>query len=1360
MHDRVPPGMMRGEKTRFNNDTLTEITYAEKTWTLKQSIKDLFQNHLDAQMRAQVDSAIRNFLEDSENQLPALKDLELRKVAYQYLSTKGHLSSDAEMEMAKEFIRCVGKYSNLPQDAIADLVLEKMQDLEFKPPVFKYLVQDRGNKNPNTRLVTISELNRLHEKLGHGNYRWQIVGLLIQDDGPGYDVTLKSVYDSDKRGAVDQVGRFGEGAKISDAFLVNNGYQVIQKSLYTVEGEDGYVAWKSRPEISSDGRLAIRGITIKSQGTAPTGSSTLVRFPDGERDLSHYLDPRNHNGALPDFMCLNSKNKFYYPYYSPNQPLVGVMSRNTYLATHFIGGIAVEDLTPDNHTIFNYSILDAGAVAARDRNKLSQTFASSVNSFWRNQPDPKLFRQLFQTQEPRNQKDGIEVKSIQEIIEDTTAGRSKRPEVAKIFIHHLRECCSKNKKTIFVSTPNSLTTNEQDSLESHGYTIVRFYRIKISNELIKTYLGDVAISLDEARAGLTSGLVDKNQDGWQERLEFAQTLYKEAIEELEKLYGRMSNHSQAHLVRTARPIYHSKLYSSEPVDFVFDTKTGANQIRINIEQLNFPKEKRDAIKRLIQVNLIAILNGTSQAKNDTLQKGQQEVGLLLTSVMQQHVPSEFKGFNHQIDTTEAETIFWKKRKKEIKLAHEQSQIYFQLFQESVNLDFLKGLPDRLDHKQHEQIINILVNKLFITEAGLATFVFDDEKKCLKLIQGKIDGLPIVYKDSKRVIRKFGNILILKVQDLDYVKIENEVCFESGGLMYRSSILSPLSAELDTAVQAYQLRFSKNYAYMCPDPKDSPAYVRDIMLAKIENCEFHYKKTDSPAETQLESGLVGLPLSVEYGQENWNNPLRFLEDVAQNHLDAGTLTISYYVQTANGQKSWVNLSEISESDQILGVEFEDNGSGYAPESARIMGKTTKHNPLEAGKYGEGIKMFISAACRNLVDLEIESTCLKNGHLVRWQGRARTVEKEVVKSGQRQITHLAGFELAFDTNTKLGSKTRIVFKDPTSDFSRRCIEALYQLQPGGQPKGLDRYIRQLRSSHTDSNVLRVGPVSYLPDETGTIYENGLFLKDGSNLYLGGYDTPSVSNTRERNEANEAILTNYLVFLLGHTTNLALIEKIVDLVVRLKDHPDSWDEKTKEYLDIKVLAQYTGQNFPNLGLYLTMADQKLSGGYFSQSNLASERHLDSEHAIHFPKTGLVGEMFPSSLQILSTYKELPVKLKTSEEAKVHSLLIPVVKLIESKVLSGEIKLGGHALSLLKLWQDKTYLHTAITYRRSGSVDGQAHDGNRISLSEGLLAHGKEGELLSVFVHELVHILTGGKDYTPEFMASLLDIVLNLRK
>lgn len=416
---------------RLLHDAKTSPDDAEKTWTTEQSIRDTFQNNIDAETERYYEK-LKDVILDPERIKGLDKGRQDRLDAFLLcaLSYARHYEDMTETARKKTEILLqelnTFLYTRPVRAEVADRygfldpgkLREKLRDVSEERPQVLYQVVDtgrrlnilrRGQEIPAGWIAhdTLRDEPHYHEK-GKEGFRFRIVGMKVVDQGGGFDSKLSALYITDKADKPYLRGKFGEGGKLSPLHFLRNGADIRMRSTYHLDRGGGGLysrSWETVPRIEK-GTMVARGGEIESEELAPTGSTTVISIRDAKEDFKKEfldnVDPRI--GGLAKNVAYYGAHGFVYPCpvwmaNRANQTLKAPAGINIKGdgSIQYLQGLRVA-IAPESFGYgkpwLSYDLQDRQVLSGRDRSELNQKIEWEIRSFWDNVDDQKLLEQL------------------------------------------------------------------------------------------------------------------------------------------------------------------------------------------------------------------------------------------------------------------------------------------------------------------------------------------------------------------------------------------------------------------------------------------------------------------------------------------------------------------------------------------------------------------------------------------------------------------------------------------------------------------------------------------------------------------------------------------------------------------------------------------------------------------------------------------------------------------------------------------------------------------------------------------------------------------------------------------------------
>ncbi|MCX6782368.1 MAG: hypothetical protein NTZ20_00005, partial [Candidatus Levybacteria bacterium] len=1172
---------------RLDGGTGTHVESGEKSWTTGQTVRDILQNHLDANTQQFFDRLVSTVIDVNKlsERIPISGD-RFDKFTYSlYLFRKGlgSFSPDAEKEMVELLNsyrygapikrELLDEQGNFKLDALKQAITPVIET----PPKVTYQVKDANTATGQNgeQWLTYDELqqSQFSERTGatpEGDFRYQIVGMKIEDQGSGFDAKLSAFYKSTKRGQRHLRGKFGEGAKMSATHLIRNRANVKMRSSYEINGgQPAYQRiWQLRASLGIDDTVQQKGIQVDLPPglESNAGSFTLITIdradPTFQHDFRANVDPRIQGGGLAQNCLEYSSGRYYYPMSVNGKKPLGV-SLEVSAHNQYVQGLRVisaangkQEVTP----LFSYDFLDSSILKGRDRSELNKGM-EQINDLWTHADSPVLVSELIRRVATGNYsgKTPPEANVLDRILaggyNDTEIRKDTQEGRTTMYALEAFPAIVNAKKGIKNVVAYATYSNKDfiAVLRSRGYNIITL-KPQISQKSIgnlnQIHEGDYQFySIATAKTELQSTRNEMDQND--ERVILSQELFNAAYTDLgaiaEKAGFNIGDFSIDTTLQFDEVIDRTK---ETPFGLDFDEGTKKFRLIIRPELLAEAAKAaggREYWKRRIQVELLATYkrnekfpdqntlyiasqNTTQQILNNTLHTGLPDVDAL---------PQAFNYEPQVLDPIEAIKRF-SNEQANIQEALVGWDIFRSVTRFQTNLAEMEKVAQSFDHipEPYKQKVKDMMGQRIVVENGMVGY-FDyaeDGKDDLMLVRKSIDSLPTVRSINGKPVYQLGNKLFMPYElPKGSVITKEEVNGGNTYIMYGDQLLDfgkysfgPYrfgSHPLMIDSGGFAVKLHRTY----PDVEGA---LKE-MKTKLESIEIKTPERKTGEGMRFLEGVVETPFPSEYGIDEWNNPVRVFQDIVQNHLDAsptGKVNARYEVQRGQ-ERVWITDQDMTETDIIVGFSVSDSGEGYTPNDLGTVGKSSKKSPLFAGKYGEGQKMIAAAAVRNGLDLRFSSVADYNGARYRWQGAVGTRPEEIVIGGKATNVDRVVFNVASNqANVDEGFSSLTVLRLPegTAHDSKVWQEWLQVIDPRVKDEhgdgGLARYVLPMRETNGERTI-DMGYMRILLDRPGEVYENGLLVSKEGETALG-YDVPEVVTTRERNSFDSTKLSQYIV------------------------------------------------------------------------------------------------------------------------------------------------------------------------------------------------------------------------------------------
>lgn len=649
---RLPEG---STVQRLHSDTRTHVEYGEKTWTTAQTVRDILQNHLDANTNSFFDKLLSavidvDKLSERPNKLGDDFD-DFTYTLFRFRKGLGRFSKDAEREMVdllnsyassapikREFLDAQGKIQlDALKQAIAPII-------EIPPQItYKVVNFSAPEGQHNAQWLTFSELqqppflerDRPSDPPTAG-LRYQIVGMKIEDQGSGFDAKLSAFYKSTKRGQRHLRGKFGEGVKMSEAHLMRHGAYIKMRSRFEING--GRPAheriWQHRGYLGEDNIVQQKGIQVDLPPgqQVKAGSYTLISIeqadPRFQLEFQANVDPRISGEGIAKNCLEYSVSKYYYPMsqLGYGEKPVGV-SLEVSADNQYVQGLKVGSDTSTSQggqgvtPLFSYDFLDSSILQGRDRSGLNQSIGEQIINFWKHADSLELISELLARITKGDYPDyttpetGVldyvlsrEFGQI-EIGANTQVGRAADLALRAFPSAVNAELGKKN----VIAKPDDIQSYKDliTLLQSKGYNIITL-KVGIGNQSIQNlnqaHEGNYqfySISTAHAEVQSTRNEMDRSD----ERVHESQELFNSAFEELRDISERAGVNIADFAIESV-PQFHEVIDTSRESLFNLDFNEDTKKFRFVIRPALFVEAistsgGNEYWKRRIQVELLA-----------------------------------------------------------------------------------------------------------------------------------------------------------------------------------------------------------------------------------------------------------------------------------------------------------------------------------------------------------------------------------------------------------------------------------------------------------------------------------------------------------------------------------------------------------------------------------------------------------------------------------------------------------------------------------------------------------------------------------------------------------------------------------
>lgn len=1486
----------------ISHESNSSIEYGEKTWTTAQTVRDLMQNHLDAETERYFEKIADTLF--SKEDLESLRGAEislrsrvedLLHASYLYAKHSGDMSDESRLVSINHLSALATDLSvraEVMHDGVfqADSFHTATSAYTEEPPYVAYEIIDTANGTsagwvPHEALST----EELYQERRSGSYRYALAGMKVVDRGTGYDSQLSSLFLSSKTGKRHLRGKFGEGAKMSELQVLRGGATLKMRSHYqSVDDQENVRSrtWQVRPGINEEGRMVAKGVEVEGPASPDTGSTFILSFKNAKEnfkeELIQNIDPRI--GGLGMNVAEYGAHDFTYPMPVTQPHLAGVNVEGNG-EVQFVQGLRVE-LAKDSFGYstpwYSYDFLDSSIIAGRDRNELTGGISERINEFWKVCDSTSLLERLIidTVHNSSKHRNNLEEDALGRMLSNISDFRRESPEVEALRVrrHELIDSILLRELQLEPGVPTLVTgVDENNPYDEDGNIRAVFQYARRNGFRIKKIAHDIGSIEDFAkRIGgeyEIYGFNDvQNRMYEQRRMRIkAPEIMRDPREEsfipvFEKalatvnMFARMTSLQEVNLqLKFSLPrrggdrgsydsddyeSYEDRgRYGSEPV--TFDYGTG---VEVDLDAIGYYNGRESQVEKRLVLYLLGKLQIPDAEAPDQYYEPHRSVGSFEDEQMdwfgdpfeREIEVSNYRG--HDTDPTDSPL-------KDSQ--HVLDYALTKLIPEDSNL--LSAIPSDLEYIKDFAVLDRILTLLLEdnVEKSLEEYekTFESYKRAMSADLTKEEAEAVLAERDKN--RNYSTRSLIKAK-----------VFPEGDTLY---FYNKRTDELQTTTLSEQTKVTEwlshpvyridDGRYFVPLPmppgavlskgegkkreyffRDGEAYLhigdgasywgsgyskefqilpKGLVLPALSErgyrsssekeevmamlSEYTYFPHGSKRrEGKIVSGTQETSIPIEYGKDEWDNPVRVFQDIVQNHIDASggaPLALQYEIERS-GQRLFLTEKEIEPADTIVGFSVEDTGDGYYPNDIATLGTSSKRSPLFAGKYGEGQKMVAAAALRSGLELTYASNVAEESGSRSWLARATTVGKKVVLGGRSVDKEIVAFDVEPQTIERRGSKTTIrLGEDPGAPQKDEWNAWIAIIDPRQKDKqghaGLARYVRQLREPGSERTTT-VGSISILLDEPGAVYENGLRINaaaEGSRSLALGYDVPEVVHTRERNSFNAGRLQGYAEHAISHIEDPAVIAEILEKIAQNKRGSDLSIGRiaNSESSPVALWAKEARRIWPGYVVYSPQRIEEIIHPRFPSDNdgiwyardlreaykvRANLVHLNASKILNVSKQDYSGfsKLLPTAESVIERLETelLPVSSETNE--MLSNVVAHSAQLFKNLQIHIDSEKPNSLLSsaLQNIDEEgKQFWMDAENIAREGKVGiapisagyhGMADNG--VIFNESLLLPGRNRDLAETALHEVAHLLTDERDYTEGFVEALYEMALFLGK
>lgn len=1168
-----------GNWQEFKFDLQASLEYGDSTWRTEQSIIDLLQNHLDAEAYRHAVKLATAALKHDETRggVPDFFSHDLNSLVA--FSKRWPFISDDSVFL--DSVIPTGYLDN-PKE-----LAEKIGEIEG--PELPKIEVILSNQNGVERVVSIDNLEIVDEE-------WKIVGVRFNDSGYGYDAKLNAIFAPTKQNFSFMRGRFGQGTKISMIALLREGCE-IRISSRTVEGKTGEVhEWSGSPKISSE-TVSFEGNKrrlFNPDDELGAGTTTEIRFNNAdERVVSQFrsmLDSRYGEGLgryVLDYHPL--KDTFIY---GSIRTQTSVSVRPELNGRVFVQGLEVPHST-DFISGFCYNFGSGEVLTGRDRTHLErEKIKEDIAYLWGGVTNQEALERLYililsprlRTVEHEVIPEGLDLTLMDSALPAHKEALSKvigvLPEDDSPIV-----CVGSDELSIYPKDAKKI-------LRDKGYPTLLEFGSKSYDmrRLISKVMGrDRVVDFASVWGEIQQGSVVEGRKVGERLKEQYESVVNSSIDyavgvlselgysnagdvtrsmELELIYDIETSNGAKQIIRSRQIRRKENQFKGSGYYLVFNPQyfDDNNIIPEELSQADYNRLRFAVESEILKLGYISVSRHefipseqyiiAQGLANRLIAREAHRFGDSIEIAKKISIDSPVL---EQVDRSIDEMMDGDRRIVEVR------EIIISLLWQSSDIEFVKnsifklgelasGSDDLILYVNTELMKMSLIGRKFFDGSKIWTLSKSENEQDLLTIKevktqeiGRIHDLPIYSIGSGlngflAVPFDFSNTETVVIRTKNS---EHPISKYKRRSLQIPHILSDFDNIEDYFGKNGGTYFSEHVFvenglifFPIPSINDLAKNIEEYFDTEL-GVSFYTPGESEADEQNWGESYISTNASIEYGGGKvWDDPIRIFSDIVQNHLDAGNVEILYQLEGVDG---WVGVEELlleeNRNIPIVGVQIKDDGSGYTTSGLTIWGDSAKKSGGKKGRFGEGMKMLSAACVRSGIGLSCSSRD--------WDAVASSREQYIRAHGRTKMLKMVGFDMKWRDEVIQGSVTTLSLPVDNDGRAQSWISHnnwkkwMDILDPRGEQDekgnaGLSRYVRELRVENSDE--IRVGPVTFLRDESGKFFERGLLVPDaGTRMgkkYFFGYDFDAeVIATQERNVLDRSKVNDLIIDAFRH-------------------------------------------------------------------------------------------------------------------------------------------------------------------------------------------------------------------------------------
>ncbi len=992
---------------RVEEDALSRMEYGERTWTSAQTVRDIMQNHLDANTDRFFCELMDVVIDESKVDIDTLDEWDVRtlnNLSYLVFIYRKYFA-DADQSVQQRVLEQIREHSVMVADYVHDDLLreslDKPEDREIDPtslveriepiteavPDVEYCVVDVTT--PETKCTWVSyeliqqppytDVQAEGEQEAAPTFRYQIESMKVGDQGPGFDVQLTAFYKSTKRDKRHLRGKFGEGSKMCYLHLLRNNARAKLRSSYMINGEVAQPdapqmrrVWQGRP-VDEEGIMKIHGVEIEreDQGDLESGTCSVISIkkadPAFREEFTRNIDPRIERQGMGSNCVEFSDQPFHYELSSrflwdpaENEYFAVGVSLGRDPSEQYVQGLRVDYQKEEGRggqPLFSYDVANGYYIGGRDRNvSKGEEVDRAIASCWRYIQDPELLTALVQrvTNHDERMSRPPEAQTLDGLLKNACTAEQAEPHheaLLRIFPEAIglqRGC-----RNVIITTDSlGRYHKEVEIAQRNGFNIA-VVRRDIGHEALKAVVdyyqeheGMEIYSIFRFREEMAELNLENPTDPELEQV--AREFYCEAVAELQELLGHIGwSTAQLRITEDPKIIATASEYDYDPVELRWSEDEERFQVIVKPESMFLYRDddvplavqlraQKKYWKRRVEVALLGTLNRETEISEDRgiAAIAQRQADRILKQSLDSNmdvVACIPEGFDHELSSADVlgEVDPWAERLRsadEIQYAWAQVKMLRTVGTPFEDLRRIaqesQDYPPPIDEVARREA----KDKIIVRDGRVGFFIRGSNTLAFYAVSlefvDRVDDAP-----NGQAIYQLGEAYfsVFDVPEGSIVEVGSDK--NNRFIRYRGEIHSLNSDDVIEPQEAGKVTIQEGCITLSPQRygKRHDTTPQDLIDA-VDQCRVVPPEKKKSREMEFTAGEVPTPIAIEHGIDQWDNPVRLIQDVIQNHLDADRQGTRIHLEVIrDGARTWVVTEEVFPDDDIVDIRFSDNGS---------------------------------------------------------------------------------------------------------------------------------------------------------------------------------------------------------------------------------------------------------------------------------------------------------------------------------------------------------------------------------------------------------------------------------------------------